>query len=163
MKRFLVSVPVVLLALLFGLATVSLATADSNKKGGDGDKKEDAAKSKAPQNLDDATATVTQTVDGKEKKTKITLKYCLKVKGFFDDKGFHIEEVEQGGPATQLSGGAAMEKGDIIVEVEGKPVRSPEEYAKAINGAADHTKLKLKVRDVNTGNDQDFETAADKR
>ncbi len=157
MRRFAVSVPVVLLAFLIGLLLISVAVADSAKKG-------DAEKSTTPPTLDDRTATVTETVGGKEKKTKIDLKYCLKVKGFFDDKGFHIEEVEAGGPATQLSGGMAMmEKGDIIVEVEGKPVKSPQDYAKAMNGAADHTKVKLKIRDVNTGNDQEFEADAAKR
>jgi S1-C subfamily serine protease len=138
--------------LLVGLATVSLAALDDNKE---------KEKPKNAPTLDDRTAMLTETVDGKEKKTKLDLKYCLKVTGYFDKDGFNIEEVEPGGPAAQLSGGAAMmEKGDIIVEVEGKKIKSAQDYVKAINGAEDHTKIKIKVRDVRTGNDQDFEVGA---
>src|SRR5882762_2556376 len=106
-------------------ALVSLGRAD--------DKKADAT-------FDDSTATLTQTVDGKEKKTKVELKYCLKVKGHFTDKGFEIEFVDPDGPAAMLDLNgqvAMMEKGDVIVEVDGKKVKSAEDYAKALNGAKD--------------------------
>jgi S1-C subfamily serine protease len=76
-------------------------------------------------------------------------------------------EVDPDGPAARLldDGGnqvARMEKGDILVEVDGKPVQSAKDYAKAMNGAADHDKIKLKIKDVNTGNDQVFYAAASK-
>ncbi len=147
------------LALAF--ATATCAARDDEK---------DKTKNEKPKNaptLDDRTATVTETVNGEEKKKTIDLKYSLKVKGYFDKHGFHMEEVEAGGPAARLSNDAGqmaqMEKGDIIVEVEGKPVTSPESYAKAINGAADHTKIKVKVQDVNSGDKADFVAEAAKR
>jgi membrane-associated protease RseP (regulator of RpoE activity) len=154
MNRFPASVGVLLVALLFGLSAVTLAAADDKEK----------EKPKNAPTLDDASATLTQTVDGKEKTTKLELKYALKVKGYFDGDGFNIEEVDPCGPAAKLSGGTAMmEKGDIIVEVEGKKIKSAQDYAKAINGAADSTRIKIKVRDVRSGNDQDFEVEAVKR
>jgi S1-C subfamily serine protease len=121
---------------------------------------------KADATFDDATATLTQTVDGKEKTTKIDLKYCLKVKGRFTDKGFVIDVVDPDGPAAMLDLNgqvAMMEKGDIIVEVDGKKVKSAEDYAKALNGAKDASKIPIKVKDVNTGQDADFTVAAAKR
>jgi S1-C subfamily serine protease len=56
-----------------------------------------------------------------------------------------------------------MEVGDIIVEVDGKKVTTPQEYAKALNNVADPDKVKLKVKDKNTGNDVDFYVSARKR
>jgi hypothetical protein len=162
----------VVCSLLLGLAAVAQAAADDNKE---------KEKPKNAPTLDDRSAMLTETVDGKETagagpsrsgcqgrggcgttgKTKLDLKYSLKVVGYFDKDGFNIEEVEPGGPAAQLSGGIAMmEKGDIIVEVDGKKIKSAQDYVKAINGAADHTKIAIKVRDVRTGNDQDFEVDA---
>jgi ribosomal protein S6E (S10) len=119
--------------------------------------------------FDDNKATLTQTVDGKEKKKDIDLKYALKVKGYFDKDGFNMEEVEAGGPAAQLAvvaggeGNAMLEKGDIILEVDDKPIKSVEDYAKAMNGAADHSKTKVKVKDVNSGEHQTFYADAAKR
>jgi S1-C subfamily serine protease len=117
--------------------------------------------------LDDQTGTLTQTVDGKEKKTELDLKYCLKVKGYFSNDGFHIEEVDSDGPATRLSNAdgqtVGLEKGDIITEVDGKRIKSPQDYAKAMNGTADHAKTKIKVRDVRTGNEQDVTAEAAKK
>jgi S1-C subfamily serine protease len=158
MNRFRVSVAALCVASLFGLAAVALARADDKKEKG---KPKDAAI------LDDATGKVTETAGGKEKTTTLGLKYGLKVKGYFNKDGFNIEEVDPDGPAARLmdDGGnrvAGMEKGDIIVEVDGKPVKSAKDYAKAMNGAADHAKVKLKVKDVNTGNDQEFYAAASK-
>jgi S1-C subfamily serine protease len=113
--------------------------------------------------LDDAKATL-EKPDGK--KDKVDLKYALKVKGYFDKDGFHIEEVEQGGPGARLDDGngnnASMEKGDVITEVDGKPVKSVKDYVKAMNGAADHTKTKLKIKDVNTGNEVEYFADAEK-
>jgi S1-C subfamily serine protease len=129
----------------------------------DNDKPKDAA------TFDDKAATLTQTVDGKEKKKEIDLKYALKVKGYFDKNGFKMEEVEVDGPATHLAmeaggeGNAMLEKGDIIVEIDDKPVKSAEDYAKAMNGVADHSKTKIKVKDINSGENQTFYADAAKR
>jgi S1-C subfamily serine protease len=129
----------------------------------DKDKPKDAA------TFDDKTATLTQTVDGKEKKKEIELKYALKVKGYFDKDGFKMEEVEADGPATHLAmeaggeGNVMLERGDIIVEVDDKPIKSVEDYAKAMNGAADHSKTKIKVKDINSGENQTFYADAAKR
>jgi C-terminal processing protease CtpA/Prc len=117
----------------------------------------DKEKPKDAATIDDAKATLTETVDGKEKTTKLDLKYALKVKGYFAKDGLHIEEVEAGGPAASLSGGSAMlEKGDIIAEIDGKKIKSAQDYVKAMNGAEDHTQTKLKVKDVRTGDEADF-------
>ncbi len=137
---------------LLGLAAAALATADEKKK----------EKSKGAK-LDDATAMLTETVDGKEKTSKLDLKYCLKVKGYFADDGFHLDEVDAGGPAFKLNGGQVMlEKGDIITEVDGKKIKSAQDYAKAMN-AADPANVKLKVRDINSGQEMDFTAEAEKR
>ncbi len=151
MKQLRQSLALLCAAMLFGLAAATLASAE--------DKKE-----KPKASLDDATGTLTETVDGKEKKSKLDLKYFLKVKGYFADDGFHIEDVDPDGPAAKLSGGQAMmEKGDIITEVDGKKIKSAQDYAKAMNGAADHATTKLKVRDVNSGQEQEFTADAEKR
>jgi S1-C subfamily serine protease len=125
---------------------------------------DEKAKPKNAPTLDDSTAALTEVVDGKEKKSKIELKYCLKVKGYFDNSGFHIEEVEDGGPATHLTGaGTSLEKGDTITKIDGKSIKSPADYAKAMNGASDHDKVKLLVRDINSGNEVEVEAETAKR
>jgi S1-C subfamily serine protease len=143
-------------AAVFAASVFCLALAHADEK----DKSKDAPR------LDDGKATVTEIVEGKEKTSKLDLKYALKVKGYFANDGFHIEEVDENGPAFRLDDGngglAMMEKGDIIVEVDGKSVKSPADYAKAMNGAADHNKTKLKIKDVNSGNDATYYAAADK-
>ena len=131
--------------------------------------RDDKEKPKDAATFDDNTATLTQTVDGKEKKKEIDLKYALKVKGYFGKDGFHMEEVEADGPATHLAmeaggeGAAMMEKGDIILEVDDKPIKTVEDYAKAMNGVADHSKTKVKVKDVNSGENQTFYANTAKR
>jgi hypothetical protein len=155
MSRLCTSLAVLCAASVIGLST-GLASADDKT-----DKPKDAT------TLDDRTATVTETVDGKEKESKVELKYNLKVKGYFDKAGFHLEEVEADGPGTALADEngnmAALEKGDIILTVDGKPVKSAKDYVKAMNDAADHSKVKIKVKDVNTGNDQEFYANTAKR
>jgi S1-C subfamily serine protease len=140
----------------FAASTFAAADDQSNK-----------VKPKDAPTLDDGTATLTEFVDGKKKQSKIELKYCLKVKGYFSKEGLHVEDLDGDGPAAMLddgNGGAAMmEKGDIIVEVDGKKVKTAEDYVKALNGAADPDKVKLKIRDVNSGNDADYYAKAAKR
>jgi len=139
-------------ALLLGFSALALA---------DKEKPKDAAI------FDDRSATLTENEGGKEKKTNIDLKYALKVRGYFDKDGFNMEEVDADGPASKLIDGggevALLEKGDIITEVDGKKVKSAQDYAKAMNGVADPAKIKLKVRDVNTGKEIEFSASADKR
>ncbi len=118
-------------------------------------------KAKSGPTLDDRTATLTETVEGKEKTSKVDLKYNLKVKGVFTKDGLQLEEVDEEGPAHKLtnddgSAQAYLEKGDIIREIDGKPIKSVDDYVKALNNASDHNKVKIKVRDVRTGDDQDF-------
>jgi len=155
MTRLQRLVTIVCAALLFGLGAAALAGSDEKDK------------DKPKSTFDDATGTLTETVDGKPKETKVDLKYCLKVKGYFDDKGFHIEEVAEDGAGYKLNRADGetlrMEKGDIITEVDGKKIKSAQDYAKALNGAADHSKTKIKVRDVNSGDEQDFTVEAEKR
>src|SRR5262249_36805382 len=144
-------------ALLFGL--VAAAGADDKK---------DKEKPKDAPTLDDRTASLTEITDGKEKTTKIDLKYSLKVKGYFDKDGYNIEELDDDGPAAMLGDAdgnpvAKLEKGDIITEVDGKKVKSAQDYAKAVDGAADHAKVKVKVRDVNSGQEMEFYANSAKR
>jgi S1-C subfamily serine protease len=130
---------------------------------------DDKEKPKDAATFDDNTATLIQTVDGKEKKKEIDLKYALKVKGYFGKDGFKMEEVEAGGPATHLAmeaggeGNVMLEKDDIILEVDDKPIKTVEDYTKAMNGAADHSKTKIKVKDINSGEHQTFYADAAKR
>ena len=152
MNRFPASIAILSAALLLGFSALALA---------DKEKPKDAA------TFDDSSAMLTENEGGKEKKTTIDLKYSLKVKGYFDKDGFNMEEVGADGPASKLIDGAGevvlLEKGDIITEVDGKKVKSAQDYAKAMNGVADPAKIKLKVRDVNTGKEIEFHANADKR
>jgi len=154
MRRFQAS-----LATLCGLCLASVALADAD---------DPTKPAKAP-TLDDRTATLTETLNGKEKTTKIDLKYSLGVQGTIDQDGYHLEEVDKDGPAAMLSDPsgdcpvAVLEQGDIITEVDGKKVRSAQDYAKAMNGAPDHNKIKLRVRDVNTGKQLEYYAKAVKR
>jgi S1-C subfamily serine protease len=143
------------LALLFLAAVVAVGLAASRSAADDkGDKPKDAP------TLDDRNSMLTETVDGKEKTSKVDLKYNLKVKGYFDKDGLHLEEVDQDGPAFKLSNadGATvmLEKGDIIKEIDGKAIKSAADYVKAMNDASDHSKVKVKVKDVRSGDDQDL-------
>jgi S1-C subfamily serine protease len=111
--------------------------------------------------LDDEKQEVTRKLaSGKEEKSKVDLKYYLQVNGAFDDDGFTIESVTEGGPAAMLMAAdgspAMMEAGDVITEIEGKAVKSPKDYAKALNDAKDHTKIKIKLKDVRTGDVVEF-------
>jgi C-terminal processing protease CtpA/Prc len=154
MQRVHLSHAILAAGLCLAFAASTFAAADDQAK----------AKPKDAPTLDDSTATLTEFVDGKKKESKIDLKYCLKVKGYFDNVGFNIEEVEEGGPATQLTGaGTMLEKGDIITHVDGKAVKSAADYAKAMNGASDHAQVKLRVRDVNSGNEVEVEAETAKR
>src|SRR5207302_2025141 len=68
--------PVTALAVAL-LCAVALAAAADDKK--------PKVKPKNAPTLDDRTATLTETVDGQKKESKIDLKYSLKVDGYFDD------------------------------------------------------------------------------
>ena len=151
MNRLQTVVTVLCGTLLFCLAAAALAGADDAKK-----------KPKNAATLDDHAGTLTQAL------SKVDLKYCLKVKGYFDSDGLNIEEVDEQGPAAKLTDPAGgepmkMEKGDIITEVEGKKIKSAEDYAKALNGAAVHTKTKIKVKDVRSGDVKEFTVNAAQR
>jgi S1-C subfamily serine protease len=155
MNRLRWFVPVFCAALLFGLAASAQARSDEKEK------PKDAAV------LDDAAGTLTETVDGKPKEKKLELKYCLKVKGYFDKDGLNIEEVDGSGPATKLQNATGqdvmLEKGDIITEIDGKKIKSADDYVKALNGATDHSKVKVKIKDVRTGEEQSFEANTEMR
>jgi C-terminal processing protease CtpA/Prc len=160
MSRFSCGLAVLVIGMLLGAGALAQAALPDDKE---------KAKPKGAPTLDDGTATLTETSGGKEKKTKLELKYCLKVKGYFDGDGLNLEEVEADGPATKMTDTAGMganvmlEKGDIIREVDGKPIKSAQDYVKAMNGASDPAKVKLKVRDVRTGQDAEFFAEAAKR
>jgi S1-C subfamily serine protease len=146
--------------LFLGLGAMALAGTDDPKE---------KVKPKDAATLDDQAGTLTGPVDGKETRKEIDVKYSLKVKGYFDRDGFNIEEVAPDGPATHLGEApgndphVSLEKGDIITEVDGQRIKSVEDYVKAMNSAADHAKTKLKVKDVNTGNEKEFFAEATKR
>jgi hypothetical protein len=160
MNRFSRGLAVLATGLLLAMAALAQAAPADDK---------DKEKPKDAPMLDDGTAMLTETSGGKEKKTKLDLKYCLKVRGYFDKDGFNLEDVEADGPATKLTDTAGMganvmlEKGDIIKEVDGKPIKSAQDYVKAMNEASDPAKVKLKVRDVRTGQDSEFLAEAAKR
>jgi S1-C subfamily serine protease len=162
MTRFQTSA-VLFAAMLLLSQGVSFVAGSAARDDDDKDKQKDAAI------FDDKAATLTQTVDGKTQKKEIDLKYALKVKGSFEKDGLKLDEVEADGPATHLAmeaggeGNAMLEKGDIIVEIDDKPVKSAEDYAKAMNGVADHAKTKIKVKDINSGELQTFYADAAKR
>jgi S1-C subfamily serine protease len=155
MRRF--AIGCLAAALIVGLAVGAWA-----------DDKKAKQKPKDAPTLDDRTGTLTEVVGGEKKERKLELKYSLKVDGYFDDDGFNIEGLDRDGPAAKLMDDAGnqtaiLEKGDIVVEIDGKKVKTPKEYMEALNKAADPMKIKLKIRDVNTGNDQVFYAAAVKR
>jgi S1-C subfamily serine protease len=118
---------------------------------------------------DDQTAEVKTTVDGKETVKKLSAKRCLKVRGTIDQDGFRLQEVTEGGPAMRLTtigdGGqpAELEKGDIVVEVDGKKIRSAADYVAALDGAKDAEKVRIKVIDINTNMPMEFTAPAEER
>jgi S1-C subfamily serine protease len=118
---------------------------------------------------DDQTAEVKATVDGKETVKKLSAKRCLKVRGTIDQDGFRLQEVTEGGPATRLTTvgmgeqPAELEKGDIIIEVDGKKIRSAADYVAALDGAKDPEKVRIKVIDINTGQAMEFTAPAAER
>jgi hypothetical protein len=125
-----------------------------------GGKKDAKGKPAGAATLDDESQLVTTTEGGKDASRKIELKYVIRVRGYFDQGGFMIEAVTPDGPATRLkdAGGmpaGSLEAGDVILEVDGKPVKSPDDYAKAINAASDPKRLKLKIRSTAPGGDID--------
>ena len=151
-----------LLALFAGFLFSLAATAQAQ------DEKKDKEKPKDAATLDDEAQELTTTSGTKQETKKIDLKYYLQVSGYFDKQGYNIEKITDGAPVTQLADDngnvtMTMEVGDIIVEVDGKKVTTPQEYAKALNNVADPAKVKLKVKDKNTGNDVDFYVSARKR
>jgi S1-C subfamily serine protease len=151
-----------LLALFAGFLLSLAATAQAQ------DEKKDKEKPKDAATLNDEEQEVTTTSGTKQETKKIDLKYYLQVSGYFDKQGYNIEKITDGSPVTQLSddngnNAIMMEVGDIIVEVDGKKVTTPQEYAKALNNVADPEKIKLKVKDKNTGNDIDLYVSARKR
>ena len=160
MKMLRCAIVLLLAGFVFGLAGLTAARDD--------DKKADKEKPKDAATLDDEEQEVTTTKDTKAETKKIELKYYLQVSGYFDKDGYNIEKITEDGPATHLMdengmSGASMEVGDIIVEVDGKKVMSPDDYAKAINGVSDHEKIKLKIKDKNTGKDVEYYASARKR
>ncbi|HEV3083961.1 MAG TPA: PDZ domain-containing protein [Gemmataceae bacterium] len=151
-----------LLALFAGFLFSLAATAQAQ------DEKKDKEKPKDAATLNDEEQEVTTTSGTKQETKKIDLKYYLQVSGYFDKQGYNIEKITEGSPVTQLSddngnNAIMLEVGDIIVEVDGKKVTTPQEYAKALNNVADPEKIKLKVKDKNTGNDIDLYVSARKR
>jgi hypothetical protein len=57
-----------------------------------------------------------------------------------------------------------MEAGDVILEVDGKKITSPEDYLQVVHGAANTRWLKLKIKDKNaTGNITIYYVIARKR
>ena len=105
---------------------------------------------------DDAKGELKSKAGDKETTKKIDGKRCLKVKGFFAKDGFHPTAVGEDGPAMKLSsedgqGGVMLEEGDIIAEVDGKKVTTPEEYRDALDKAKEADKIKVKVINVRDG------------
>ena len=125
MQRVRVSHAILCAGMCLAFAASASAALDDQKT-----KPKDAA------TLDDSTATLTEFVDGKKKETKIDLKYCLKVKGYFDDKGLHLEEVDEDGPAFRMSNAdgqaVQLEKGDIISEIAGQTIANIYDYTYAL-------------------------------
>jgi S1-C subfamily serine protease len=160
MNRFRTSLLVLGVFFLFGFTAITFARSD--------EKKEKQRPKNAPV-LDDSTGTLTEMMDGKENTRKLDLKHCLKVKGYFDTDGFNVEEVEDSGPATKLTSSAGdgtpmrLEKGDIITEIDGKQIRTSDDYVTAMNNASDPTKTKIKVKDINTNQERDFTVECAKR
>ena len=130
---------------------------------------EDKKKPADAKSINDKKGEVTAVADGATATAKLPLKYCLDIQGWFDKDGLNITEVNAEGPAGHLAmkmgeeGEAALEPGDIIVEVDGKKVTTPKDYADALNNAKNHDGVKLKVKDVRTGDMQEFFAKSSKR
>lgn len=73
----------------------------------------------------------------------------------FVSDGAQVVEVEPGGPGANLFNdtqtGARLERGDLIEAIDGRPVRSEEDWKDIVECSADGVLL-LTIRDVNTGN-----------
>ena len=85
------------------------------------------------------------------------LKRFVQVKGIWTKEGYIITAVKPDGPATKMTSAdgktkAAIEPGDVIVEVERTKIESQTDYARAMNGAKDPQRIEMRVRDRNSGN-----------
>jgi membrane-associated protease RseP (regulator of RpoE activity) len=81
------------------------------------------------------------------------LKRYIQVRGTWGNDGFRVTAVKQDGPAAKLKSAdgkteAALQPGDVIVEVEGTKITSEADYAKAMNGAKNPDKIEIKVKDT---------------
>jgi hypothetical protein len=73
----------------------------------------------------------------------------------FGSNGAKVVDVEPNGPGTNLfneaQSGARLERGDLIGAVDGRPVRSEEDWKDIVERSGDGV-LSLSIRDVNSGN-----------
>jgi hypothetical protein len=88
--------------------------------------------------------------------------YRLLVDGvFLTTGGFRVTQIDPSGPAAWMwdarRNRGVMEKDDVIVAVDGKPIHSEEEYFKAINdGAARNGTVTLRIIDGRSGTPRDW-------
>lgn len=72
--------------------------------------------------------------------------FGLTARGLKAENGVLIDNVLAGSAADK----AGFEKGDVITEIDGKAIHTPDDYSKAVDAAG--RIMRLKVRDRNTGN-----------
>src|SRR4051794_21609510 len=95
-----------------------------------------------------------------EEKSEVRDQATLKIKGnqLPDGGGFEITEVDADGPAANMKwangkeGRVILEKGDVIVQIEGKRFRSTREMLDLLNDgyAANNGQVRLRVLDATT-------------
>jgi hypothetical protein len=89
--------------------------------------------------------------------------FRLGVNASFEDGNMRIQQVAPEGAGSRLHNSevpaARLEPGDVIEEVDGKPIASMDDLVNAMNSSEDGYLL-LKIRDINSGNSSLWNTAA---
>jgi S1-C subfamily serine protease len=100
-----------------------------------------------------------------EKKSEARQQALLKVKGtLLSDGGLEISEIDPDGPAANLrwadgtAGRVILEKGDVIIAVEGKKFRSMREMLDLLNAGYAANKGRVYLRIRNAKNPREFGT-----
>lgn len=95
--------------------------------------------------------------DGQETTRVLRLTYRLRILVLYSSLGAHVHTVFPGGPATRLRSvttgkPGTLERGDVITHIDDRPVPTQSDYYLAMwLSAPRNGKIRLRVRDVNSG------------
>lgn len=94
--------------------------------------------------------------------TTFASNWLIRAEGVWTQDGFQLTHVVPGGPANKVWSddgsltNVSLEAGDTIVSINDDAILSDLDWAKAMNTAPDHAKVKLTVVNVQDGNGYDW-------